>query len=545
MLFSLVFTAWIYAAVPQIISYQGRVAVGSVNFDGTGLFKFALVNGTGTVTYWSNDGTSVSGAAPSAAVSLPVSKGLYSVLLGDAGVTNMTPIPASVFTNEDVRLRVWFDDGVNGSQLLAPDQRIAAVGYAMMAGNVPDGSITGAKLANGAVSGAQLASGAALANLNAAGMTAVPAGGMILSPNASDPSLLGAGYNANGMIDMTWQQKATSDVARSNHTAVWTGSEMLVWGNQASAGSTNSAGSIYNPATNTWRRMSLINAPSARIHFSAVWTGSRMIIWGGEILSGNTDSNTGASYDPVTNTWAPISTTGAPAARREHTAVWTGSRMVVWGGLSGGSTYLNTGGRYDPDTDTWATVTTTGAPSARERHHAVWTGSSMIIYGGAPSTNTGGRYNPTNNSWTATSTTGVPTWQDGLSVIWGGNKMIVWGGPAEVHVNATYDPVADSWASMSTTNAPYGRTFHSAVWTGTEMMIWGGNLPGNAGDGGRYNPASDTWIAISPSNSSPDHGTGHSAVWTGTDMIIHGGSGGSREIFIFNPTRVLHLYQKP
>lgn len=35
------------AQVPQMINYQGRVAVGdpAVNFDGTGLFKFALVNG--------------------------------------------------------------------------------------------------------------------------------------------------------------------------------------------------------------------------------------------------------------------------------------------------------------------------------------------------------------------------------------------------------------------------------------------------------------------------------------------------------------------
>lgn len=32
------------AQVPQLINYQGRVAVGSVNFDGAGQFKFALVN---------------------------------------------------------------------------------------------------------------------------------------------------------------------------------------------------------------------------------------------------------------------------------------------------------------------------------------------------------------------------------------------------------------------------------------------------------------------------------------------------------------------
>ena len=38
------------AQVPQLINYQGRVAVGAVNFDGPGQFKFALVNPAGTTT---------------------------------------------------------------------------------------------------------------------------------------------------------------------------------------------------------------------------------------------------------------------------------------------------------------------------------------------------------------------------------------------------------------------------------------------------------------------------------------------------------------
>jgi len=73
------------------------------------------------------------------------------------------PLPAAVFTNSDVRLRVWFDDGVHVSQQLSPDQRIAAVGYAMMASSaqtVPDGSITSAKLASGVIGSSQLAAGA-------------------------------------------------------------------------------------------------------------------------------------------------------------------------------------------------------------------------------------------------------------------------------------------------------------------------------------------------------------------------------------------------
>ena len=32
------------------------------------------------------------------------------------------------------------------------------------------------------------------------------------------------------------------------------------------------------------------------------------------------------------DSWTPTSTYGAPVARNRHTAVWTGTRMIVWGG---------------------------------------------------------------------------------------------------------------------------------------------------------------------------------------------------------------------
>ncbi len=166
------------AQVPQLLNYQGRIAVEGVNFDSTaaghaGQFKFALVDGSAPpAVYWSNDGSidgQTTANAPLAAVSLKVSKGLYAVLLGDTSLANMTAIPASVFSSHaDVRLRVWFDDGIKGFQLLAPDERIASVGYAIMAGSavvaqtVPDGSITAAKLADGAVGSAKLAPGFAI-----------------------------------------------------------------------------------------------------------------------------------------------------------------------------------------------------------------------------------------------------------------------------------------------------------------------------------------------------------------------------------------------
>jgi len=71
----------------------------------------------------------------------------------------------------------------------------------------------------------------------------------------------------------------------------------------------------------------LTGAPIARESPSAAWTGKEMIVWGGRIALDGTSVNTGAKYDPVTNTWTgTTTTTGAPPARRLHTASGPGRR---------------------------------------------------------------------------------------------------------------------------------------------------------------------------------------------------------------------------
>ncbi|MBI3950985.1 MAG: hypothetical protein HY314_11085 [Acidobacteria bacterium] len=57
--------------------------------------------------------------------------------------------------------------------------------------------------------------------------------------------------------------------------------------------------------------------------------------------------DTGGRYNPATDTWTATSSSGAPNARSFHTAVWTGSEMIVWGG-SAGTNAVNTGGLYCP-----------------------------------------------------------------------------------------------------------------------------------------------------------------------------------------------------
>ena len=97
---------------------------------------------------------------------------------------------------------------------------------------------------------------------------------------------------------------------------------------------------------------------------------------------------TGGRYNPSTNAWTATPTTGAPAARHQHSAEWTGSRMIVWGG-DGNGPLLDTGGVLDPVAGTWSATSTTGAPSARRFHTAVWNGNIMIVWGGISAAGTG------------------------------------------------------------------------------------------------------------------------------------------------------------
>jgi hypothetical protein len=175
---------------------------------------------------------------------------------------------------------------------------------------------------------------------------------------------------------------------------VWSGTEVLEYG-------VSYPGARYNPTTDSWSVMTTNGAPPPRGYATAVWSGHEMIVWGGQSQVFPQFPITGGRYNPSTDTWTPTRADATtPSGRWLHTAVWTGREMVVWGGQSPDSPYqLNTGGRYDPLADTWApTSVTVGTPAGREDPSAVWSGTEMIVWGGilggggGTRTNTGGGY---------------------------------------------------------------------------------------------------------------------------------------------------------
>ncbi len=310
-----------------------------------------------------------------------------------------------------------------------------------------------------------------------------------------------SGGRYNPAID-NWQATAIDGAPspRNWHAAIWTGTEVIVWGGKTDV--YFDTGGRYNPTTDVWQATSVIGAPFARELHTAVWTGEEMIIWGGRRHDGSSYvyESSGGRYNPLSDTWSPTSVLNAPQGVVIGTAVWTGSEMIVWGGQyfsDGQWRAVNTGGRYDPESNLWASTSTVLAPAGRGWHSAVWTGSEMIVWGGGSSIafwNTGGRYDPGTDTWVETNQADAPSPRAGATAVWTGNEMVVWGGEAEgggqfvnLNTGGRYTPALDAWVPTSTAGAPSERARHTAVWTGAEMIVWGGSNPSECWDsGGRY-----------------------------------------------------------
>jgi uncharacterized protein (TIGR03437 family) len=113
-----------------------------------------------------------------------------------------------------------------------------------------------------------------------------------------------------------------------------------------------------------------------------------MIVWSGFAGTLNTYSNTGGRYNPATDAWTATSTAGAPNSRRSHTAVWTGSEMIIWGGDNNNDPYFNTGGRYSfappltisQTTQSFTATGGTGSVAVTAQGGCTWTATSSASF---------------------------------------------------------------------------------------------------------------------------------------------------------------------
>jgi hypothetical protein len=471
------------AQVPQLLQFQGRVAADGAAFSGTGQFKFALVNGDGSSTYWNHEGSSAVRQEPDSVVALPVSNGLFNVLLGDPSIPNMAPLAPGVFAQSDVRVRLWFNDGTHGFSRLEPDVRLAAVAYAITAGSVPDASITLAKLAPEARTSlgswptgtvAMVASDTQASNLVQAGFTRLPTR---IMPGDWESHYLETPFPLGNMAGSV--------------TNLWAGDGLWVWRWDAGRG----LGARYEPGRNRWTLANTNTGPA----FDPM--GSFVTAHGSDLLVVNASMEQlrGARFNVAANAWQPLASLNAPSFSSPARWLWAGNDLIV---LSYGTSGF-TGARYQTATDTWQPLPTNGQPDvmiSSARLTALPDG--LLVIGSGLNGWQAARYRANLNLWQPMSTNGLTlAWLDGVQDIFTGSAWLLFENRMDGLAGLKYLPATDTWQPISTNGAPRGEMNTRFLWTGTEvaMVNIGTTTPMEGVFSARYNPVTDQWRPMNPS----------------------------------------------
>jgi N-acetylneuraminic acid mutarotase len=264
-----------------------------------------------------------------------------------------------------------------------------------------------------------------------------------------------------GAIPTGWTKLSLPPQVRTGSAVVWTGSQLLDWGGCDPAINDRceavADGYAFDPASRTWS--DLPPAPVAGSGAHAIWTGSEALFIGFDSESKKLHSE---AFDPATRTWRKLAT--APIGPRySPVLVWTGSKLVVWGGSERDQPGIeSTGAMFDPATNTWELMA--DAPHGLNLASGVWTGDRVLVFGSL--------VNGRNHADTTTS------------------------------VGETYDPATDHWHEIARSNLSPQAT--SAVWTGGRLVAWDYNDRWQT-----YDPNDDRWSAtgrmpMQPSECYPD-----------------------------------------
>ncbi len=294
-------------------------------------------------------------------------------------------------------------------------------------------------------------------------------------------------------------------------------------------------------APGEWSAMSQVDAPVARTNAVTVWTGSEVLVWGGWIQEdqfycpiGANAIRTGGLYDPVNDTWAPITAVDAPGGEGHEEATyyarvyWTGTQPLVWDNI-GGDSQVPKMHLYDPNADVWTTVFAPADMLVPEaKYQTTWTDTELIIWASGYDS---AAYNPQTDTWRSIATYGERdrVWESASA--WAGTEVLIWvpawsysgsGDWDDPPFGARYSPATDTWTPMSIEGGPGGIIRQNvAYWSGDEFLVPTGNHVHH------YDPLNDRWTESGSGLGGDEHAE---ATWMG-DRIAFWGDGYGAKIY--------------
>lgn len=272
-----------------------------------------------------------------------------------------------------------------------------------------------------------------------------------------------------------------------------------------------------------WR--TLPPAPiTGRTDYASAWTGSEMIVWGG-IASGprgtgefDTQSD-GAAFNPAADTWRVLPA-GPLSPRTGASAIWMDSAVFVWGGLDGATgRALNDGAAYNPSTDSWRALPDSPIVNeGRTGQLVVAAGGQMGVVGLGPEIQAA-FYDPSIDSWTDVPRPPLPGSAISTAA-WTGSELVLLVFPTGEGVRAlgaAYDPRTREWRRLP--DSPKAAEAASPVlWTGSEVVSIspeGETLPRHLSANAAYDPVTNAWRTLRNDGEC----TSADARWTGTTVL--------------------------
>jgi hypothetical protein len=207
------------------------------------------------------------------------------------------------------------------------------------------------------------------------------------------------------------------------------------------------------------------------------------------------------------------------AAHNESALVWTGTELIVWGGIVDVQPccpYSHEGAAFDPATGTWRQIAS--PPDGVGSGVVVWTGTEMLVASYGTTTDTAGAaYDPATDTWRSIANPPAPA----TSGLWIGDEAVfVVGDPNVGSQGFAYDPATDEWRRLA--DGPWNGGFGATVWTGTTIITVADVDTFGGVHLAAYDPATDTWRILDPLDS-------------GEQPVVIPGRGGAAATVAFLP----------
>jgi N-acetylneuraminic acid mutarotase len=340
-----------------------------------------------------------------------------------------------------------------------------------------------------------------------------------------------------GWVNTSEPPGSISPREQAAYTSV--GNQLFIWGGLNESGTALDSGALYDPRSDSWKVVEASGSPSPRSFATAVWTGTYVVVWGGFDPGTGTALDDGALYDPVDDEWQPMHS--GLAARSAPIGAEIQNQVLFWGGTDGDGNQLEGLDSYNVGADSWERLDGAEAPGALE--DSAWGAGTQTfwLFGGRTSTGAtdsyGYYYGLTSSDWHQVSTSLEPRWGafgafvDLDFYVWGGRNLDdVFDDGGTYSVGSTFG----SWDDISSMSAPSARyrAHRESGWSfdvdGSFVVIAGLEAPGQYLQDGAISGSTrfSSWDSIEPWPGSASHAFG-AVGWVADELVIWGGRNGT------------------